>query len=59
MEYSKQEIVDILRKAGLNEAADKANDELSDRMDRDELEKWALGNGITRDTLISQFGGSP
>jgi hypothetical protein len=59
VEYTRQEIVNILRRAGLHEAADKANDELSDRIDRDELEKWALDNGITRDMLVSQFGGSP
>ncbi len=59
MEYTRQEIVGMLRKAGFHEAADKANDEFSDRIDRDELEKWALDNGITRDMLVSQFGGSP
>jgi hypothetical protein len=59
VQLSRQELVDILRKAGLSEAADKAGRELPDPVDIDEAETWGGRYGITRDLLISQFGGSP
>ena len=59
MQYTRQELVDLLRKAGLSEAADKAGEELPDRVEEEEVERWGMRYGITRDLLISQFGGSP
>ncbi len=59
MQYSRQEIVDLLRKAGLREVADKAAAELPDPVDLADVERWAEGHGVTKDMLISQFGGSP
>lgn len=59
MQYSRQELVDMLRKAGLPEAADDANEELPDPVSLEYVEKWGAKHGITRDVLISQMGGSP
>jgi hypothetical protein len=59
VQYTRQEVVDLLRKAGLFEAADKAGEELPDRVDEEEVARWGTRYGITRDLLISQFGGSP
>jgi hypothetical protein len=59
VQYSRQEIVDLLRKAGLREVADKAAAELPDPVDLADVERWAEAHGVTKDMLISQFGGSP
>jgi hypothetical protein len=55
----RQEIVDMLRRAGLTEIADDAMAELPDRVSEEEVEKWGQQHGVTRDVLISQMGGSP
>jgi hypothetical protein len=59
VKHSRQEIVDLLRKAGLSDEADKAMAELPDRVSLHEAEEWGVRHGITRDLLISQMGGSP
>ena len=59
MQYTKQQVVDILRRAGLREAADEAMRDLPDPVDLDHLQEWAIGHGLTKDLLISQMGGSP
>lgn len=58
-QHSRQEVAELLRKAGLHEAAEKAIAELPDQVDYKDIEEWGLEQGITRDTLISQMGGSP
>ena len=58
-QHSRQEIVELLRKAGLPDAADKAMAELPDPVSLEDAEQWGARHGITRDLLISQFGGSP
>jgi hypothetical protein len=59
MPFSRQEVADMLRKAGLREAADEAMRELPDPVDLEFLQEWSGRHGITRDALISQMGGSP
>jgi hypothetical protein len=59
MSYSRQEVVDLLRRAGFRDAADDAMVELPDPVDLEVLEAWGSKRGITRDLLISQMGGSP
>jgi hypothetical protein len=59
VQYSRREIADMLRKAGLGEAADQAMVELPDPVDLDYALEWGIRHGITRDALISQLGGSP
>lgn len=57
--FSKQEVVAILRRAGLPEVADEANRSLPDPVELERAAQFAAGYGITRDWLISRMGGSP
>jgi hypothetical protein len=57
--FSRQEVVAILRRAGLPELADEASRSLPDPVDLDRVAQFAAGYGITRDWLISRMGGSP
>jgi hypothetical protein len=59
MQYSRQEVVRMLRDAGFREAADEAIRDLPDPVDLGHLQDWGRQRGITRDVLISQMGGSP
>ena len=59
MQYTKQEIVDRLRRAGFRQAADQAMLELPDPIDEQLLEDWAMQRGITKDAIMSAMGGSP
>ena len=59
MQHSRQEVVDLLRKAGFHEAADQAMEELPDPVDIEYAAEWGMRHGITRDALISQMGSSP
>jgi hypothetical protein len=59
MEVTRQHVVDVLRTAGLTEAADEADQSLPEQMDLERAEEFLLRYGITRDALISRMGGSP
>jgi hypothetical protein len=59
VQYSRQEVVDVLRNAGFHEAAEEAMVELQDPVDLAHVQEWGMQRGITRDLLISQMGGSP
>ena len=59
MLYSRQEIVNILRRAGLRDVAEKAAKELPDQVEVSDLEKWSSRHGVTRSMLINELGGSP
>ena len=59
VEFSRQHVVDVLRRTGLYEAADAAMRVLPDPVDLDEVANWAAPYGITRDELVSRMGGSP
>jgi hypothetical protein len=59
MAHDKQWVVDTLRRLGLTQAADEAEQMLPDEVSTEEL--MALGDkyGISRDELTSRMGGSP
>jgi hypothetical protein len=59
MGYSRQEIVEILRRTGYTELADEAERVLPDPIDIDQLTAFAQSHGVDRDTFISEMGGSP
>jgi hypothetical protein len=59
MEVTRQHVVDVLRTAGLTEAADEADRSLPEQLDLERAEEFLLRYGITRDALISRMGGSP
>jgi len=59
MEVTRQHVVDVLRTAGLPEAADEADRSLPEQMDLERAERFLGRYGITKDVLISRMGGSP
>ena len=59
MQYSRQHVIELLRRLGYTELADLARRELPDPVDFDQLTAWGLRNGLTRDELVSRMGGSP
>jgi hypothetical protein len=59
MRYSRQQVFEMLRKAGLFEAAEEAIRELPDPVDLYQAQEWGMRHGITRDLLVSRTGGSP
>jgi len=59
MEVTKQHVVDVLRTAGLLEAADEADRSLPEQMDLERAQEFLGPYGITKDVLISRMGGSP
>jgi hypothetical protein len=59
MDYSRQEIVDMLRRAGFEDAANEATVALPDPVDLEQAAEWGMHHGITRDVLVSGMGGSP
>jgi hypothetical protein len=59
MQYSRQEIVTLMRRTGYTELADEAERVLPDPVDSDQLAAFAQSHGVTRDDIISEMGGSP
>jgi hypothetical protein len=59
VQFSRQEVADVLRNARLREAADEAMRALPDPVDLDHVEEWGARHGFTTDDLISRMGGSP
>jgi hypothetical protein len=58
MQLTRQQVVDVLRRAGLFDDAEDAGRLLPDPVDLDYVEKWGAERGITRDVLVSIMGGS-
>jgi hypothetical protein len=60
VQYNKQEVVDVLNRAGLFKAAEEAVRDLPDPVERNYVLEWAAtSRGISRDVLINRMGGSP
>jgi hypothetical protein len=59
VQIRRQEVVDVLRRAGLFEDAKWAAVSLPETTDYEELVSAAASRGINRDRLISLLGGSP
>lgn len=59
MLMSKHEIVRMLLRAGLTEAAEDAERSLPDEVELERAAAFGARYGITRDELISRMGGSP
>jgi hypothetical protein len=59
MEFSRQSVVDMLRRMGYEPAAEAAARELPDPVDSEDAAKFGERHGIFRDDLISAMGGSP
>jgi hypothetical protein len=59
MAYSRQWLVDTLRRLGFSQEADEALQVLPDEIDRKQLLEFADRHGINSSTLIDRMGGSP
>ncbi|HYB46512.1 MAG TPA: hypothetical protein VED20_04010 [Streptosporangiaceae bacterium] len=59
MQHSRQDVVDMLRRWGFPDLADEASQVLPDPVDPERLEAWGMQHGLSRDDIISWFGGSP
>lgn len=59
MEYSRQHVVNVMRRSGHADLAEEASRDLPDPVDLDRVMDWALQHGLSHDDLISQMGGSP
>jgi hypothetical protein len=59
IQFTKREMVAVLRKAGMSQAADEAERSLPDRVDLERAAEFVRRYGINRDELISRMGGSP
>ena len=58
MQYSRQDVIDVLRRSGFAQLADEASRMLPDPVDSVQLEAWGIQHGISRDEIISRLGGS-
>ena len=58
-QYSRQHVIDVLRRAGWPDLADEASRTLPDPVEVTHLEAWAIQHGVSYDVLKSRFGGSP
>ncbi|MDA8076591.1 MAG: hypothetical protein M0Z40_15435 [Actinomycetota bacterium] len=59
LQLSRQEVVAVLRKAGLHELADEAARTLPDPVDLSDAAAWGARHGLSRDDLVNRMGGSP
>lgn len=59
MVYSRQWVVDTLRRLGYSQEADEALRVLPDEIDLKQLLEFGDQRGISSDELISRMGGSP
>jgi hypothetical protein len=59
MQYSRQEVVALMRRTGYTDLADEAERVLPDPVDVSQLEAFANAHGVNRDDMISEMGGSP
>ena len=61
-QHSRQDVVDLLRRAGWSELADEASRTLPDPVEVTQLEAWGMQHGVSYEDLKSRFGsrgGSP
>jgi hypothetical protein len=59
MQVRREQVVDVLRAAGLRQLADEVVQSWPDQIDIGRAENLLLSHGVTKDTLISRMGGSP
>ena len=59
MQYSKRELVTLMRRTGYTELAEEAERVLPDPVGIDQLTDFAQAHGLSRDDFINEMGGSP
>jgi hypothetical protein len=58
-QYSRQHVVDLLKRLGYTQLAQEAARVLPDPVGAEEAATWGMQHGLTHDALVSQMGGSP
>ena len=59
MEYSRPQIVEALRHAGMPKVADLAETTLPDPVDSKTMDQFCTAHGITKSSLMDRMGASP
>lgn len=59
MAYTKQWLVNVLRRLGYTQAADDALREMPEEFDLEKLQEFGERHGISRDIVTDALGGSP
>ena len=59
MDLSRQEIIRMLRRAGLADIAASAQQSLPDPVDSKVLDDFCASYGLSKQSLIDRMGGSP
>lgn len=59
MDLSRQEIIQMLRRAGLADVAAAAQTSLPDPVDAKVLDQFCIRYGLSRQSLMDRMGGSP
>ena len=59
MAFSRQWVVETLRRAGYQREAEEASRVLPDQIDDKQLEEFGAQHGISRSELVDRMGGSP
>ncbi|HEV2476649.1 MAG TPA: hypothetical protein VGX22_08910 [Candidatus Dormibacteraeota bacterium] len=59
MAYTRQWLIDLLRRLGHKEAADAALREMPEEFDLEQLQEFGERHGISRDEVTDAMGGSP
>jgi len=59
MQIPRDQVVHVLRRAGLDDLADDVAASLPDPVDADRINNFLMARGLSRDELISRLGGSP
>jgi hypothetical protein len=59
MDYPRQQLIQVLRRAGLADAAAAAQKSLPDQVDPKVLEHFCARYGLSKQSLTDRMGGSP
>ena len=59
MAYTRQWLIELLRRLGYTKAADDALREMPEEFDLKQLQDFGERHGISRDEVTDAFGGSP
>jgi len=59
VEFSRQQIVKALRRAGMPEIAGLAETTLPDPVDRKSLDQFCAAHGVSRSSMMDRMGASP
>jgi hypothetical protein len=59
VDLSRQQIIQMLRRAGLADVAAAAQKSLPDPVDAKVLDRFCAGYGLSRQSLVDRMGGSP